>query len=220
MRSMTKDTLPHITLFVDQQFASPYAMSAFVTLVEKGISFEVEKVDLDASHNQEPPYRDRSLTARVPTLAHNDFFLSESTAIAEYLEEVFPFPDYPSVFPGTITDRARARQIQAWLRSDLMPLREERTTEVIFFQPTSSPLSEAGRQAAAKLIRVADSLLTEQQPNLFEQWCIADTDLALMLNRLVLNGDEVPEKLRRYATLQWQRPAVQQWVQQERSSLS
>jgi Glutathione S-transferase, C-terminal domain len=38
-------------------------------------------------------------------------------------------------------------------------------------------------------------------------WCIGETDLALMLSRLVRNGDDVPEKLARYANQQWQRLA-------------
>ncbi|MGJ3244638.1 MAG: glutathione transferase [Elainellaceae cyanobacterium] len=210
---MNKVTLK---LFVDRQFSSPYAMSVFVTLLEKGVPFDIETIDLDANQHLIPPYCGDSLTARVPTLNHNGFSLSESTAIIEYLEELFHTPDYRSVFPKSRADRGRARQIQAWLRSDLMPIREERSTEVIFFKPTAAPLSESGRVALAKLIRVADRLLNSKRPNLFDEWCIADTDLALMLNRLVLNGDEVPETLKRYAEFQWQRPSVQQWVQQER----
>jgi glutathione S-transferase len=207
----------NLKLFVDRQFTSPYAMSVFVTLLEKGIPFDLEQIDLDRHQNLSPPYCDYSLTARVPTLAHDNFFLSESTAIVEYLEEVFPIPDYPSVFPPSTVDRARARQIQAWLRSDLMPIREERTTEVIFFQPTAAPLSESGCTALAKLVRVADRLLDPHSPNLFGEWCIADTDLALMLNRLVLNGDEIPQKLKNYASFQWQRPSVQRWIEQDRT---
>ncbi|MGV8577848.1 glutathione transferase, partial [Pseudomonas aeruginosa] len=46
----------------------------------------------------------------------------------------------------------------------------------------------------------------------FREWCIADTDLALMLNRLVMHGDPVPERLRHYAHKQWQRPSVQAWL--------
>ena len=206
----------NLKLFVDRQFASPYAMSVFVTLLEKGIPFDIETIDLDANKNLAPPFCDYSLTARVPTLNHGNFFLSESTAIIEYLEEVFHHPDYRSVFPKGRANRARARQIQAWIRSDLMHLREERSTEVVFFKPSSAPFSEAGRKDMAKLVRVADSLLNSSSPNLFDEWCIADTDLALMLNRLVLNGDELPEKLKDYADFQWQRPSVQQWVQQER----
>lgn len=41
---------------------------------------------------------------------------------------------------------------------------------------------------------MAEHLLALGQPNLFGEWCIADTDLALMINRPVLHGDEVPER--------------------------
>jgi glutathione S-transferase len=77
------------------------------------------------------------------------------------------------------------------------------------------PLSEAGRAAADKLIRVASSLVGEGADNLFDAWCIADTELALTLNRLVANGDAVPENLRRYVQAQWARPSVQAWVKHE-----
>ncbi len=209
-----------VKLFVDSQFISPYAMSVYVTLIEKGILFDLEKIDLNASQNLTPAYYDVSLTARVPTLQHGNFYLSESTAIVEYLEEVFPAPEYPSVLPQEQLDRARARQIQAWIRSDLMPIREERPTEVIFFQPTATPLSQSGTTASEKLIRVADSLLRDRSLNLFGEWCIADSDLALMLNRLVLNGDRIPEKLKNYANFQWQRPSVRQWKSIERKTAS
>jgi glutathione S-transferase len=33
-----------------------------------------------------------------------------------------------------------------------------------------------------------------------------------MLNRLVLNGDEVPQPLADYAAFQWQRASVQRYV--------
>jgi len=38
----------HLRLFVDTQFASPYAMSVFVALREKGLDFELSTVDLAA----------------------------------------------------------------------------------------------------------------------------------------------------------------------------
>ena len=48
--------------------------------------------------------------------------------------------------------------------------------------------------------------------HLFGEWSIADVDLALMLNRLRLNGDPMPEKLIAYAQSQWQRPSVLAWL--------
>lgn len=206
----------NLLLYVDTQFASPYAMSVFVALHEKGLPFELKAVNLASSENKEPAYAALSITRRVPTLVHNNFSLSESSAIAEYLNEVFPgVPLYPS----EPRSRARARQVQAWLRSDLTPIRQERSTEVVFYGPTKSPLSAEARASSEKLFAVAEQLLPEASENLFGQWCIADVDLALMLNRLVLNGDPVPKRLAAYAKHQWQRPSVQRWVSQRRPPL-
>jgi glutathione S-transferase len=205
-----------LTLFVDHQFTSPYAMSVYVTLREKGIPFAIERLDLGAMQHQQTAYRQQSLTARVPTLVHDGFTLSESSAISEYLEEVFAPPAYAAVYPQDVQRRARARQVQAWLRSDLMPIRSERGTDTVFIQPTTTPLSVSALQAAEKLFWVAEQLLPAESDYLFGSWCIADTDLALMLNRLVMNGDAVPERLKNYATQQWQRPSVQHWLQQKR----
>ncbi|MGF6607535.1 glutathione S-transferase [Paraburkholderia sp. WSM4175] len=207
---------PPFHLYTDAQFASPYAMSVFVTLREKRLPFDLSTVDLANKANHATDYATRSLTRRVPTLIHEDFALSESSAITEYLEETFP--DTP-VYPRDRRLRARARQLQAWLRSDLLPVRQERSTEVIFYRSRGGPLSASAQEAAQKLFAAADALLPANSPNLFGEWCIADTDLALMLNRLVLNGDPVPHKLKEYATQQWQRASVQQWVQLERPPL-
>ncbi|MDE0840536.1 MAG: glutathione S-transferase, partial [Kiritimatiellae bacterium] len=38
----------------------------------------------------------------------------------------------------------------------------------------------------------------------------------LMLNRLILAGDAVPERLSEFARAQWQRPSVQEWVNMQR----
>jgi glutathione S-transferase len=97
-----------------------------------------------------------------------------------------------------------------------MPIRQERSTEVLFFKPTEKPLSQEAIASAARLFAAADALLDEEAACLFGEWCITDTDLALMLNRLVMNGDAVPQKLAAYARRQWQRPSVQLWVKQNR----
>lgn len=191
-------------------------MSVFVALDEKKLSFEIETIDLAAKANHAPKFAATSLTRRVPTLIHNGFALSESSAITEYLDDVFP--DAP-LYPADPRDRAQARQIQAWLRSDLLPIRQDRSTEVVFYGPTKAALSAEAMASADKLFFAAESLLPTNAENLFGQWCIADVDLALMLNRLVLNGDPVPERLAAYARRQWQRPSVQLWVNQRRPPL-
>jgi glutathione S-transferase len=206
-------SIGNLRLYADAQFTSPYAMSVYVALQEKSLPFELVTVDLGNRAHYAPDYAATSLTQRVPTLVHDEFALSESSAITEYLDEAFPGAP---LYPADRRLRARARQVQAWLRSDLMPIRTERSTEVVFYGPSSAPLSNLARAAAQKLFVAADKLLAPGASNLFGDWCIADVDLALMLNRLVLNDDPVPQRLADYARHQWERPSVQRWVKLNR----
>ncbi len=203
-----------LTLYIDAYWISPYAFSAFVALREKELQFEVKTMDLSQKAQQDPQFQRWSVTGRIPALLHDEFGLAESSAIVEYLEEAFP--DAPRLLPQQRQERARARQVMGWIRSDLMALREERSTHTMFYQHTDKPLSLAGDLARQRLIRVAEQLLPPNQPNLFAQWSIADADLAFMLQRLVLNGDSVPGRLKAYANAQWQRPSIQAFVHNER----
>ncbi len=191
-------------------------MSVFVTLHEKQLPFTLSTVDLDASANLEPYYATASMTRRIPMLKHGDFTLSESSAITEYLDDTFL---ETHVYPKDRYLRARARQIQAWLRSDLMPIRQERSTEVIFYGSKSGPLTSTAESAVQKLYAAAEALVPVNRQNLFGEWCIADTDLALMLNRLILNGDPVPARLKDYAAYQWNRPSLRNWLALSRPPL-
>lgn len=203
---------PAITLWSDSDFFSPYVLSVYVALQEKSLPFTLKTVSLNDSEHLHPQWAGYGHTRRVPLLEIDDFQLSESSAIAEYLDERFAPPQWERLYPYDLQKRARARQIQAWLRSDLLPLREERATDVVFAGVKKPPLTRAGEKSAAKLFDTASALLAHGQQNLFGEWCIADTDLALMLNRLVLNGDDVPQPLIDYAQFQWQRSSVLRYV--------
>nr|MBA2816591.1 Glutathione S-transferase YfcF [Candidatus Pantoea persica] len=57
-----------ITLWSDSSFFSPYAMSVYVALTEKGIPFTLKRIDLAQHQQLSSDYRALSLTCRVPTL--------------------------------------------------------------------------------------------------------------------------------------------------------
>ncbi|CAN7683241.1 glutathione transferase [Pseudomonas sp. LjRoot277] len=205
-----------LKLYVGADFVSAFAMSAFVALKEKQLSFELVTLDLKARDNYQASYRDLSLTCKIPTLIHQDFALSESSAIAEYLEEVAP--GHNRLLPLDIKQRARARQLQAWLRSDLLVIRKERPADLIYFGKKDTPLSDDALAAVDRLFFVADRLLEGGAEHLFGDWSIADTDLAIMLNRLVANGDQVPSRLVAYVHRQWDRDSVRAWMDIERAA--
>jgi glutathione S-transferase len=205
-----------IVLYGESAWDSPYVFSVFVALTEKGLPFEVRVLDLDKKEQQTPAYRERSLTARVPSIEHGGFALSESLAIIEYLDEAFPAPAHPRLLPAGVSERARARQILSWLRSDLGALRDERPTTTMFYARATTPLSAAAGAAADKLVRVAEQVIPAGEGDLFGVWSSADADLAFMLHRLILNGDVVPERVARWAARQWARPSVRAYAEHER----
>jgi glutathione S-transferase len=204
-------------LYVDSNIASPYALVAYVSLLEKGLTFDVRPLEIFANAQKESAFAATSITRRVPTLIHDHFALSESSAICEYIDESF---DGTQLYPVGLRDRARARQVQAWLRSDLIPIREERPTFVVFCRAKRPALSPQAIEAAQKLFAAALQLLEGRTEYLFDEWSIADVDLAMMLQRLVAHGDSVPQRLVDYANHQWHRPSVQHWIKHSRPPLT
>jgi len=200
-----------ITLYVDSGYFSPYALSAFVAASEKELPFDLRTIDLGqpASERGESFKRD-SLTSRVPALVHDGFTLVESSAIAEYIDECF---EGPRLYPQEKRARARARMVQAWIRSDLLALRKERSTHGVFggFGQVA-PLGPEARAAADKLVGTAEALLAQGGGHIAGSWSIADIDLATMLMRLVASGESMPDALETYARNQWARISVKGWM--------
>lgn len=198
-------------LYGNTPLTSPYVFSVFVALEEKGLPFDFRLLSLQAGEHLEPQYRTRSLTNRVPTLTHEDFSISESSAITEYLEDSFPPPRYARLYPKDLRERARVRMVQALIRSDFMPIREERSTETVFQGAAAKPLSPAAQSAMARLYRVAGELVSGEASTIASAFSIADADLSMMLQRLLANGDPMPEPLAAYTRAVWQRPSIRKW---------
>jgi glutathione S-transferase len=53
-------------LYVDANFASPYALVAFVSLLEKGLTFDIETVDLAVQGHHRPDFSKTSITRLEP----------------------------------------------------------------------------------------------------------------------------------------------------------
>jgi glutathione S-transferase len=205
-----------LTLYIDSFSISPYAFSVYVALEEKKVPYTWKTVSLPDKAHHRPEYRDASLTGRVPAIEHDGFWLAESGAIVDYLDDVFPAPQYARALPEGPKERARARMIMQWIRSDLMPIREERPTHTMFYKRADKPLSPAGHVAVGRLVETASKLIPDGATSLFGGWCQADSDLAFMLQRLVMNGHDVPAKLRKFVDAQWARPSVQKWIAHDR----
>jgi glutathione S-transferase len=201
-----------LVLYGNHTFSSPYVFSAFVTLKEKGVPFRLEVLDLEKREHDRPAYAQPSFTGRVPALRHGDYWIAESSAIDEYVDEAFGPPAHPRLYPEDPGARGKVRMIQAFLRSDLLALREERPTSTFFEGKEPKPLTAAGKAAAERLVSIAERFLPEGASFVAGRFTPADPDLALMLQRLAANGDPCPPRLAQYAKAIFARPSVREWL--------
>jgi len=83
------------------------------------------------------------------------------------------------------------------------------------------PFTPEGAAAVERLVRIAERFLPAGESSVAPPapgapaggaFTIADADLALMLQRLVANGDPCPTRLATYARAVFQRPSVREWL--------
>ena len=211
------DPAAPLTLFVDVYWCSPFDYSCYVALREKGLEFTTSRAVIRSGAGFLEPLRQRALIARVPALAHGDFWLSESLAVVEYLEEAFPPPEWPSLWPAELEARARARQIVSFVRSELGALRHERTSWRIFYPSGSGtpvePLGRTARIEADELIQVTTRVLELGE---VRAWPIAGAELAFALLRLIRTGEPVPAAVAAFVADVCARPSVRDFLDHPR----
>lgn len=88
-------------------------------LLEKGLAFEPVAVNLLGGEHRNDAYRARSPLAFVPALVIGEMTITESVAICEYLDEVYP---EPPIRPAAPAQRARMRQMVEMINAGTQPL--------------------------------------------------------------------------------------------------
>jgi glutathione S-transferase len=202
-----------LTLFVDAFYCTPFDFRCWVALKEKGLEFTASRVMVTEGQGLTASYREASITGRVPGLSHGDFWLAESLAIVEYVEDTFPPPQWPRLFPADPRGRARARQVMSFLGADLYALTRERPGWSTAYPRPFPPLSPAARADADQLIGLASRLLAA---GALEPWSIACADLTFALLRLTRNGEVLAPELQAFVDANVARPSVQSYLQHDR----
>ena len=109
-----------LTLYIDSFSISPYAFSAYVALEEKGVAYDWKTVSLPDKAHQRADYRPVDDRPRAGHQPRRLLARRVGRDFVNYLDEAFPAPQYKRALPENIRDRARARMIMDWIRSDLM----------------------------------------------------------------------------------------------------
>jgi glutathione S-transferase len=202
-----------ITLFVDAFFCTPFDFRVWVALHEKGLDFTSSRVMVTPGEGLSVQYKRNSLTARVPGLAHGDFWVAESVAIVEYLEEAFPPPIWPRLHPDDLRLRARARQLSAFLLAELDVLIAERPSWMVFYPSSPAPLSPRARASAEEMLGVATQFAAD---GALATWSLACADLTFALLRLSRTGEVLAPELQGLVDENLERPSVKSYMEHTR----
>ncbi len=97
-----------------------------IALGLKGLPFDTACVELRQGEHRREPYRTMNPQGLVPTLEADGKVLTQSTAILEWLEEVYP---EPRLLPADPFGRAHVRATAAIVAADIHPLNNLRVLE-------------------------------------------------------------------------------------------
>ncbi len=107
---------------------SSAAFRVRIALNHKGLEAEQVPIHLvkDGGEQHSEAYKAVNPSGLVPALVHNGLTFSNSLAIVEYLDEVFP---EPPLLPVDAVGRARVRQISQAIACDIHPLQNLRVLQ-------------------------------------------------------------------------------------------
>jgi len=217
-----------LTLYIGEKNISSWSMRPWVALVEKGIPFEEKTISL-------PEDRDRSRrraigpTGRVPVLHHRlgsgeaseTLIVADSLAIIEYVEEAFPSPRYPALWPDRIEERARARSLAATMHSGFAKLRESMSFNLCFLPDPPPATPDALAEAAEMLAMWEEALARKKDPRpfLFGPFGAVDAMYAPAVVRLT--SFRVPTgsapRAAEYMKAMLAYPAMRRWLDEARA---
>jgi len=150
-----------LVLYVGEKNISSWSMRAWVALTFKGVPFEERTIPLLEDRDRARRRR-LSPTGKVPVLHHGSRVIPDSLAIVEYLEEAFPPPRHPALWPSDAGDRARARWLSAAMHSGFAALRQGMSFNLCFLERRPVPPAEALADAAEMLALLESTLATRK----------------------------------------------------------
>jgi len=92
-------------------YLSPYVRKVLVCLAIKNIPYEIDPI-VPFFGNEE--FSKLSPLRRVPIFIDDNVTLCDSSVICQYLEDAYPSPNFTSLYPNDIVNRARARWFEEY----------------------------------------------------------------------------------------------------------
>ena len=213
--------MPDLKLYTGEKNISSWSMRAWAALTHKGVPFEEVALPIRGDKDR-ARRRAVSPTGKVPVLHHKGLAIPDSLAIIEYLEETFPPPQHPALWPREAAERAHARWLAAAMHSGFMGMREGMSFNTCFLpqRPAAPPEAFADAKEMLGLLEAALAAKPAGSgPYLFGGFSAADAMYAPAAFRLL--SYEVPAGpsplAHAYIREVLKAPAVKPWMDAARA---
>ena len=134
---------------------SPNSRRVWITLLEKGIEFELVEIKLDGKQFK-PEFLAISPFHHLPALVDDGFNVVESLAILDYLEAKYPTP---AMLPKDAKDLAIARMVQLVTVNELLPATTTFLPQVLGLPGEDPEKIEQAKQKISTVLKLFENLL-------------------------------------------------------------
>lgn len=202
-------------LYIANKNYSTWSMRAWVVLKAFDLPFEEHIISYPKEKNTGTFKQDIlkiNPNGKVPILLDDGHMISDSLAIAEYLNEKYP---NKHLWPADLTQRIRARCISAEMHSSFQSLRTFCSMNIrANYTHVGAELLQAHPELKEEVTRI-DQIWSER-PNvdgfLCGEFSIADAFYAPVVMRFYTFGFPLSESSKRYIHIIREFPAVKAWI--------
>ncbi|MEH2237752.1 glutathione S-transferase family protein [Nostoc sp.] len=137
---------------------SPNSRRVWITLLEKGLEFELVEVKMDGEQFK-PEFLTINPFHHIPALVDDGFNVVESLAILDYLEAKYPTP---VMLPKDAKDLAIARMVQLVTVNELLPATTTFLPQFLGLPGGDPEKIEKAQQKIATVLKFFENLLDDR----------------------------------------------------------
>ncbi len=137
---------------------SPNSRRVWITLLEKGLEFELIEIKLDGEQFK-PEFLAISPFHHIPALVDDGFKVVESLAILDYLEAKYPTP---AMLPKDAKDLAIARMVQLVTVNELLPATTTFLPQILGLPGENPEKIEQAKQKISTVLNFLENLLDDR----------------------------------------------------------
>ncbi|MEH2382167.1 MAG: glutathione S-transferase family protein [Nostoc sp.] len=137
---------------------SPNSRRVWITLLEKGLEFELVEIKLNGEQLK-PDFLAISPFHHIPALVDDGFNIVESLAILDYLEAKYPTP---AMLPKDAKDLAIARMVQLVTVNELLPATTTFLPQFLGLPGGDPEKIEKAQQKIAIVLKFFENLLDDR----------------------------------------------------------